>query len=241
MNSSELRQRARDALNGRWLVAIIAGLVASVLGGVSSPSMSFNFDFSSADFTNEDMQVLFDQLGINTEILNKIFAVIGALAVVGLVYAIIMFVIGSAVGVGYSAFNLDLVDGREAKLGRLFGSFGIWKTALVTNLLRGLYVALWSLLLIIPGIIASYSYAMTNYILAENPDMAPNDAIAASKEMMKGNKLRFFCLELSFIGWVLLSILTLGIGNIWLVPYMQASYAAFYRDIKPTEPILISE
>lgn len=73
---------------------------------------------------------------------------------------------------------------------------------------------------------------MTSYILAENPEMTARDAIRKSKEMMQGNRTRLFCLGFSFIGWSIFSIMTLGIGNLWLMPYMYAAEAAFYRDLK---------
>ena len=101
------------------------------------------------------------------------------------------------------------------------------------QLLRVVYTVLWSLLFVIPGIYASYGYAMTPYILMENKEMTANEAIRASKELMNGNRFRLFCLEISFIGWALLALfLTAGIGFLWLVPYMEASFAAFYREIK---------
>ena len=91
------------------------------------------------------------------------------------------------------------------------------------------------MLFIIPGIIASYSYAMTDYILAENPELTAKEAIERSKDMMEGNRWRLFCLEISFVGWGILSLLTLGIGSLWLTPYMEASMAAFYREVSGTE------
>ena len=91
------------------------------------------------------------------------------------------------------------------------------------------------MLFIIPGIIASYSYAMTDYILAETPELTAKEAIERSKDMMEGNRWRLFCLEISFIGWGILSLLTLGIGSLWLTPYMEASMAAFYREVSGTE------
>ena len=94
-----------------------------------------------------------------------------------------------------------------------------------------IFVVLWSLLLVIPGIIASYSYAMAPYILYENPGMRPMAAIKASKELMRGNKWRLFCLQFSFIGWALLCALTAGIGNLWLHPYQETAQASFYRQI----------
>ena len=121
----------------------------------------------------------------------------------------------------------------------MFGFFHHWKTTATASLLRGLYVLLWSLLFIIPGIIAGYSYAMTEYILAEHPEMTAGEAIARSKEMMGGNRFRLFCLQLSFIGWDLLCALTLGIGHLWLTPYKQAATAAFYREVSGTERVVI--
>lgn len=87
------------------------------------------------------------------------------------------------------------------------------------------------LLLIIPGIMASYSYAMTGYILAEHPELTASEAIAQSKDMMAGNRWRLFCLQFSFIGWDILCALTLGIGNLALRPYRHAAEAAFYREL----------
>lgn len=99
------------------------------------------------------------------------------------------------------------------------------------QLLVGIYTFLWTLLLIIPGIIAAFSYAMTPYILEENPYMPINEAIRQSKVMMYGNKWRLFCLEISFIGWALLSVLTCGIGFLWLAPYINAAECAFFFDV----------
>lgn len=103
------------------------------------------------------------------------------------------------------------------------------------SFLTGLYTFLWSLLFIIPGIIAVYKYAMAPFILAEHPEMKPSQAITASKQMMDGRKWELFCLELSFIGWCLLSVLTLGIGMLWVAPYMNVAVAVFYRDICPAK------
>lgn len=102
------------------------------------------------------------------------------------------------------------------------------------------------LLLIIPGIILGYAYSMVPYLLVERPDMSVTETLKASRTMMKGRKFDLFYLQLSFIGWILLSIITLGIGFIWLYPYMMTAQAAFYRDVKlengiikdiPAEPV----
>ena len=124
------------------------------------------------------------------------------------------------------------MGGADARLESLFGYFSWFKTAFCARFLTNLYTLLWSLLLIIPGIVAKYSYAMVPYILAERPEMTASDAIAASKRMMEGNRWRLFCLEFSFIGWAFLCAFTLGIGNLFLAPYQEAAKAAFYLDLR---------
>ena len=94
------------------------------------------------------------------------------------------------------------------------------------------YLQLWFLLLIVPGIIKSFSYAMTPFILEENPELSANEAIDRSRAMMKGHKFDLFWLFLSFIGWIILAAIPFGLGFLWLTPYMETSVAAFYEDIK---------
>jgi len=94
------------------------------------------------------------------------------------------------------------------------------------------YIILWSLLLLIPGIIKSFAYAMTPYILKDNPELSANQAISLSEKMMKGHKFDLFYLCLSFIGWGILCLFTMGIGTVWLMPYMYTAIADFYEDVK---------
>jgi len=101
-----------------------------------------------------------------------------------------------------------------------------------------LFTLLWSLLLIIPGIIASLSYSQTYYILADDEKISAREAIKKSKKIMMGNKWKYFVLGLSFLGWFILSIFTLGIGLIWLLPYMNISMAKFYEDVKEQSPVV---
>ena len=105
----------------------------------------------------------------------------------------------------------------------------------------GIFIFLWSLLLIVPGIVKAYAYAMTPYILVERPELSVNEAIGLSRRMMKGRKFDLFYLHLSFIGWALLCILTLGIGFLWLYPYMMTAQAAFYCDVKADYEIKSAE
>ena len=99
-------------------------------------------------------------------------------------------------------------------------------------LLMYILIVLWTLLFIIPGIIKTYSYAMTPYILHENPELSASEAIHRSRMMMKGHKFDLFWLQLSFIGWFFLCLLTTGIGFLWLQPYYYTAQAAFYEEVK---------
>ena len=110
------------------------------------------------------------------------------------------------------------------------------------SFLRNLFIVLWTFLFIIPGIVKSYSYSMAAYIAAENPEMSATDAINESKLLMDGNKWRLFCLDLSFIGWSILCVFTLGIGYLFLRPYREAAFAAFYREIvREKSPVIVEQ
>lgn len=227
--ANDFRSIARTALTGKWWLAVAAGLVASLLGGISSEGIKFEIKFNQGDgFT---FSYAGQQITLDVKLISLITGAVLTMIVLSLIIFAVRFIIGSFVGVGYARFNLNLIDGRDAGFDSLFAYFSYWKTAAVTKLLRFLYIFLWSLLLIIPGIIASYSYAMTDYILAENPNLSPSTAIEKSKAMMSGNRWRLFCLHFSFIGWDILASITFGIGYLWLTPYKQAATAAFYRDV----------
>lgn len=101
----------------------------------------------------------------------------------------------------------------------------------VMGILRMIFLFLWSLLFVIPGIIKVYSYSMADYLMADDDKLSGNDAITKSRELMNGHKFRLFCLHLSFIGWYILGILALGIGLFFVMPYVKAAETAFYQDL----------
>lgn len=122
--------------------------------------------------------------------------------------------------------------GVDVKIGDMFVGFNDYGRVFVTILLQTLYIVLWSLLLVVPGIIKAISYSQTIYILKDNPELKFNGAIERSMAMMEGHKMEAFLLGISFIGWLLLGVLTLGIGMLWVTPYMSTAYAHFYDYVK---------
>ncbi|WP_455672021.1 DUF975 family protein [Phocaeicola sp.] len=174
-------------------------------------------------------------------------------AVITLVYAVIMGIFGMPSQIapslwtssfnlisilllpltyGYGILFLNLIRGTKPDLGPLFDGFKDFGRIFLTLLLQGVYILLWTLLLFIPGIIKAYSYRMTVFILKDEPALANNAAIERSMAMMQGHKMKLFLLDLSFIGWAILCCFTLGIGFLFLTPYMSAAHAAFYEDVK---------
>ncbi len=145
---------------------------------------------------------------------------------------IITLIIAGPFALGLAIFSLSLSRNNDTKLSLIFEGFNNFGTALAAYLLIILYVVLWALLLIVPGIIAAISYSMTFYILADEPSMTAHAALDKSKKMMDGYKLKYFYLMLRFFLLALLCILTLGIGFLWLFPYMQITIAKFYDDLK---------
>lgn len=239
--AADFRYEARCALKGHWGIAVIAGLLASLLGAVGSsgPELTYNFDTSTGfSLQLEYMdRVLYSTGGQIDPLFERLLiGGITVLVLASVAFALAMMFVGSMVRVGYARFNLDLADLRPLSVETLFNYFRHWRRILPTHILKGIIILLWFLLFAIPGIIAAYSYAMTDFILADDPTLPAKEVMRRSKEMMTGNRWRLFCLRLSFIGWDILAALTLGIGYLWLNPYRQAADAAFYKELTGAIP-----
>ena len=140
----------------------------------------------------------------------------------------------SIVGTGFIIYLLNTIRSTGACLGNLLDGFGMFLRIIILGLLEGVFIALWSMLFIIPGIIAAYRYAMAIYLLIDHPEMSPLDCIRESKRLMTGHKAEFFILDLSFIGWHLLSYLpVLGyLVEIWTIPYIGLTKALYYEQLR---------
>ena len=230
--SFDFHRIARNALRNKWILAVIIGLIASILGGVNFEGIDLDFSINIKDPSFAvyygDSTLYSTQYGL---LPWGIKALVGGFMIFNIIKAILKMVVGSFIGVGYARFNMNLVNDNNPRFENLFAYMSVWKTALCTNILAALKVFLWSLLLVIPGIVARYKYALTDYILAETPNIKASEALDISTTLMQGNKWRLFCLEFSFIGWDILAGFTFGIGNIFLTPYKEAAKAAFYMDV----------
>ena len=162
--------------------------------------------------------------------------------VVTLVYCIILgisatvvvgpLILGGPLTLGFLGYFSRKARGEQAILENLFDGFKLFFTSFLVYLLKGIFIALWSCLFIIPGIVKSLSYSLAFYILRDNPDIEALEAITRSRKMMNGYKGKLFVLYLSFIGWGILCCLSFGIGFLWLLPYVNLSIANFYEDLK---------
>ncbi|MBP5570902.1 MAG: DUF975 family protein [Prevotella sp.] len=134
---------------------------------------------------------------------------------------------------GFYVYFLRLIRKEDVAYSHLFDGYkGNWQRIFTTTLLQYVYTFLWALLLIIPGIIKSISYSQTYFILKDNPELSNNAAIEKSMAMMEGHKMEYFLLVLSFIGWIILGVITFGIGMLLVEPYMMTTLAHYYEDLK---------
>jgi uncharacterized membrane protein len=140
--------------------------------------------------------------------------------------------VAGLLGFGTVSFFLKISRNETVTYKELFSKINMCFSYLAISLLVGLFTALWSLLLVIPGIIAAINYSLVYFVKLDNPELGALEVLRKSKEMMNGHKWDFFVLILSFLGWAILGIFTLGILYLWLVPYMQVTYANFYNSLK---------
>lgn len=145
---------------------------------------------------------------------------------------VIGLLIAGPMMLGAAIYSLAISRGEESRLEMIFDGFRDFGNALGAYLLMILYIILWLLLLIVPGIIAALSYSMVFYIFADDRSIKPAELLRRSKKMMYGHKEKLFYLYLRFLLLALLCILTLGIGFLWLIPYVHVTMAKFYEDIR---------
>lgn len=167
-----------------------------------------------------------------------IFGISFVACLIPVIGSIAGIIITPALSLGFILVHLNVANGKKAEVETLFQRFscmgkGLWLTVLIT-----FFTYLWSLLLIIPGIVKGLSYSMAFYVLAENPELTAREALNESKRLMNDHKMELFVLYLSFILWDLLVVFTFGIAAIYVVPYQNLTIVNFYQSIKePGVPV----
>jgi uncharacterized membrane protein len=161
------------------------------------------------------------------------------LAVIGILLSNIPYVKGGLTIIlsgplllGFSHYFLNFKRGNNPKLEDLFFGFKHLGSSIALYLITGICILLWSLLLIIPGIVAGIRYSMSFYVLCDNPDIGALNALNKSKELMLENKMQLLLLWLSFLGWAVCCVFTFGIGFLWLTPYTALSMVNFYEELR---------
>ncbi len=145
---------------------------------------------------------------------------------------LVSIIVAPAFSLSMAKIYLNVTDGIRPTAGDSFIGFEDFWSAFKVTFLVGIYTFLWSLLFVIPGIVKAYSYSMSLYILAENKGKSARECIRESMIMTEGYKMDLFVLDLSFIGWALVTAITFGLAGIWVGPYMQATKVNAYRFLK---------
>jgi len=156
----------------------------------------------------------------------------GVLGFIPFAGGIVSLIITGPMQLGITIFYVSFIRSDEPDFNKFFEGFSDFGRALAAFILIALFTLAWTLLLVVPGIIAAFRYSQTFYILMDDPKISAIDAIRKSSDMMSGAKLKLFMLVLSFIGWAILTAFTFGIGQLFLIPYVMTSQALFYEDLK---------
>lgn len=218
---AEVKERGRLAFKANyWSCVIVSLIYALLLGG----GMATSGSNTAATTSGSDLTLTEEQATILA------VAVAGVVGVAFIISLIIKIFLTNPVEVGSARFFKKNLEEKGVGVGILREGFGDYGRVFVTLFLRDLFIGLFTLLLIVPGIMKAYSYRLVPYIVKDNPNLTASQVLRRSEELMRGNRWQTFMLDLSFIGWVLLGIVTLGIGMIfWTAPYMHSTEAALYK------------
>ncbi|GAA0736372.1 DUF975 family protein [Clostridium oceanicum] len=225
-----IKQRAKEVLRVNYWKAFLVSLVMTIIAvgefsnlRTATGRVTNRFRYNYVPFNTGTSQTI-----INLS--NKFILFLGSIAIV---LIILRIVVGYSLQVGGTKFFIKATDGESNMnyLGYCFKERRYFPVV-ITMLLRSVYLYLWYLLLVIPGIIKTYSYRMVPYILADNPYIGYNRAIELSNEMTRGQKWDMFVLDLSFIGWYILGALAFGVGTLFVNPYANSTLAELYLSLR---------
>ena len=252
-SASEFRQTARETLRGNWKLAMGTGLMASLIGAeIADTALNGISELQKVVQSRPEVKNVLAEVFLTRRMLLPLMLL--------LIWGLMVVIIGGAGQMGYARFHLNLAEKKEASFSDLFSQFSRIADGVAMVFVRGFYIFCWTCLFFILGIIKTYSYAMTPYVLMEHPEYSANEAITESRRLMDGKKWNLFCMTFSFIGWRLICSIQyvvpavllytqgtlngvtvlflaglmgpLNIGYLFLRPYEEAAFAAFYKDVR---------
>lgn len=222
---SDVKSRGKAAFKANYWRCVLAALILSFVTGSSTSS-------STKDINTDDVTAII--AGLTDEQKLELLGILMGFVGVGLIIAILIKIfITNPLTVGCYRFFRKNVEAEITPVGTIFSDgFSNFGHIFITLFLRDLFLTLWTCLFFIPGVIKSYSYRMVPYIVKDNPELSATEVITRSRQMMNGNKGRAFLMDLSFIGWLILSIITCGIVHIfWTAPYIHNANAQLYVEL----------
>lgn len=222
----ELKSRAKGGLKRNyWKVVFLSLLITLIFVGTAA-----NVRSGMEDGTVNDAMAEASSGQVATAATGLLAGIsIGG----GVISALFRAVCDNPLKVGIANYCLNAVDGNAPLQDINVGFKPKYLANVWALLLRDIVVSLWGVLLVVPGIVMGLAYSQVEYIMAENPGMSPKEAMAKSRAMMQGYKWKLFVLDLSFLGWDILSAFTFGILNVFYVaPYKMLTKAALYQEIK---------
>lgn len=239
MDRAKLKNAAKQNIKKNYWICVIAAFLAGIgaLGSVSSSGANYakNQSVQVGRGAQDIVSNIVNHLQNNTKVLLAVLFGIAAVGVIGTIISIVIkLLVVYQIEVGAKGFFVKNTYSK-ANLGEVISTYqnGSMGTVALTRFLMDVFLTLWTFLFIIPRFIKGYQYKMIPYILAENPDIEWREAFALSKEMTDGHKMELFVLDLSFIGWLILSALTFGIASLFYVsPYYEQTMAEMYNSLK---------
>lgn len=230
-NRAELKRDARLAMKQSKASPYITALIFLVITYIFN---ILSYNITGIDSASSAALDLLESGQISEEAMYYMLDSLPETGPFGWIISVLIGVVEDMLGYGFMLFSLRCVRRLETSFGNLLDSFSmIWKL-IGLQIVMGFFILLWSLLLVIPGIVAAYRYRQAVYVLFENPDKGIMDCIRTSKELMYGHKLELFVLDLSFIGWNLLT--TIPFVSVYVLPYTETTYANYYLYLTGTAP-----
>lgn len=223
---AELKSRGKQAFRANYWQSVAVSFVMAIFAGGTASAASNRVQSTTSEVTVEGAGVSPEQAAFLAAV------VLGVIFTVGIVGSIVHAPLANPIEVGGRRFFEKNANDPTTQFNTMFEGFQDYGRVLVTMLIRDVFILLWTLLLIIPGAMKAYSYRLVPYLVKDRPELSPMEVLAESEALMRGNRWQAFVMDLSFLGWLLLGVVTLNLGNIfWTNPYMNATDAALYQEL----------